>query len=66
MKDSTKWNEVIHQVNERTNESDWQWKQDEMKKKNIGTHSWMTNDKRWIRSLLHDDYDKNMIFRMVD
>ncbi len=33
MKDSTKWNEVVHQVNEKMNESDWQWKQKQKTKK---------------------------------
>ncbi len=29
MKDSTKWSEIPHQVNKRTNESDWQKKDKE-------------------------------------
>ncbi len=45
MKDLTKWNEVVHQVNERTKESDWQWKQEKMRKKNIGMHSQIMKDK---------------------
>ncbi len=45
---STKWNEVVHQVNERTYyELDWQWKQEKMQKKNTGMHSWMIKDKWW-------------------
>ncbi len=50
MKDSTKWNKVVHQVNERINESNEQWKQE----KNAEMHSQMMMDK-W--QMMNDEYE---------
>ncbi len=41
-----KWSS--HQMNERTNESDWQWKQEKHKNAFVNNESWMTNDEEWM------------------
>ncbi len=45
---SIKWNEVVHQVNERTDDSEWQWKQKKWKRKTQECiHKWCRMNDKW-------------------
>ncbi len=55
-----KWS--IHQVNERMNGSDWQWKQEKIKTKNTGMHSQMIKDE-W--RMMNDGYEVYCLITMI-
>ncbi len=61
-KNSTKWNKVVHRVNEKTNESDWRWKQEKTKKKNARSYLQMMKNE-W--QMMNDEYEVNCMITTI-